>query len=142
MLGKMYEGQDCSAARALEVVGERWSLLILRDAMFRHSTRFGEFQKELGIAPNILSKRLEDFVAAGMMERRQSGAFGEHFEYHLTRKGLEMKPVIVALTVWGDKWVRPGPIEYIDRNGESVGQKLVSADGTEVGVEDVEVKLR
>lgn len=141
MLGKMYEGQDCSAARALEIVGERWSLLILRDAMFRGSTRFGEFQKALGIAPNILSKRLDDFVTAGLMEHRQTGAFGEHAEYHLTRKGLEMKPVIVALTAWGDKWVRPGPIDYVDGAGRMVEVQLRTAEG-EVGVDEVGVKRR
>ena len=141
MLGKLYEGQDCSAARALEIVGERWSLLILRDAMFRHSTRFGEFQKALGIAPNILSKRLDDFVIAGLMERRETGAFGEHAEYHLTRKGLEMKPVIIALTAWGEKWVRPGPIDYVDAEGRPVEVQLRTPDG-EVAIEDVGVKRR
>ena len=70
MLGRLYENQDCSAARALELVGERWSLLILRDAMFRGSTRFSEFQKSLGVATNILAKRLEGLVQGGLMERR------------------------------------------------------------------------
>ena len=75
MLGRLYENQDCSAARTLEVVGERWSLLILRDAMFGGFTRFSQFQKSLGIATNILAKRLEGFVAAGLMEQpRSSGA--------------------------------------------------------------------
>src|ERR1051325_2648260 len=107
MLGRLYENQDCSAARALELVGERWSLLILRDAMFRNYTRFSQFQKSLGIATNILSKRLESFVADGLMARRQPS--GEQAEYRLTRKGLELKPTIMALTEWGDKWLQPGP---------------------------------
>lgn len=64
MLGNLYKTQECSAARALEVVGERWSLLILRDALFRGYTRFGDFERSLEIAPNILAKRLEGFVAA------------------------------------------------------------------------------
>src|SRR5215218_675490 len=114
MLGRLYENQDCSAARALELVGERWSLLILRDAMFRHFTRFSQFQKSLGIATNVLAKRLEDFVAAGLMERRQPGAPGEPADYLLTEKGLELKPVIIALTEWGDRWLRPGPVAYHD----------------------------
>jgi DNA-binding HxlR family transcriptional regulator len=84
MLGRLYEGQDCSAARALELVGERWSLLILRDAMFRGYTRYGQFQKSLGIASNILAKRLEDFVAAGIMQRGQPAGAGEQVEYLLT----------------------------------------------------------
>ena len=88
-------------------MGERWSLLILRDAMFGGLTRFSQFQKSLGVATNILARRLEDFVDAGLMEHRP-GAAGEQAEYVLTRKGLELKPVIIALTAWGDKWVRPG----------------------------------
>jgi DNA-binding HxlR family transcriptional regulator len=114
MLGRLYESQNCSASRALELVGERWSLLILRDAMFGDLTRFSQFQKSLGVATNVLAKRLEDFVDSGLMERRQ-GASGEQAEYLLTRKGLELKPVIIALTEWGDKWVRPGPISFRDR---------------------------
>ena len=86
MLGHLYENQDCSAARTLELVGERWSLLILRDAMFRRSTRFSEFQKSLGIATNILTRRLDRFVDVGLMKRRQSSA-GDHVEYLLTQKG-------------------------------------------------------
>jgi DNA-binding HxlR family transcriptional regulator len=108
MLGRLYDNQDCSAARTLELIGERWSLLILRDAMFRNYTHFSQFQKSLGIATNILAKRLESFVAAGIMEQSQPGASGERTEYLLTQKGLELKPVIIALTEWGDKWVQPG----------------------------------
>ena len=70
MLGRLYESEICSAARALEVVGERWSLLILRNAAFAGQTRFSEFERRLGIAPNILASRLEGFVAAGLMEVR------------------------------------------------------------------------
>lgn len=121
MLGRLYESQDCSAARTLELVGERWSLLILRDAMFGNYTRFLQFQKGLGIATNILAKRLEDFVADGLMVRRQPGASGEQPEYLLTQKGMELKPVIIALTEWGDKWVRPGPVVF--QNG-SDGQPV------------------
>lgn len=121
MLGRFYESQDCSAARTLELVGERWSLLILRDAMFRHFTRFTQFQKSLGLATNILAKRLEGFVAAGLMAHRQPGASGEHAEYLLTQKGLELKPVIIALTEWGDKWVQPGPVVF---QNESDGQPV------------------
>jgi DNA-binding HxlR family transcriptional regulator len=143
MLGKLYEGQDCSAARALELVGERWSLLILRDAMFRGSTRFSQFHKSLGLATNILSKRLEDFVAAGLMEHRP-GAAGEQAEYVLTQKGLELKPTIIALTAWGDKWVRPGPVDFRDgADGEAVTLQLRRAgDGREVGVGEIVAKRR
>jgi len=112
MLGRLYENEDCSAARALELVGERWSLLILRDAMFRRFTRFSDFQRSLGVATNILTKRLEGFVAAGIMQSVAAGPHPEHREYHLTEKGSELKPVVIALTEWGDKWVGPGPVVF------------------------------
>lgn len=144
MLGHLYEGQDCSAARTLELVGERWSLLILRDAMFRHSTRFTQFQKSLGIATNVLSKRLEGFVAAGLMEHRPAEAPGEAAEYHLTQKGLELKPVIMALTEWGDKWVRPGPITFQDAaDGQLVSLQVRRAgDDAPTSVGEVTVRRR
>src|ERR687897_43780 len=143
MLGHLYENQNCSAARALELVGERWSLLILRDAMFGDLTRFSQFQKSLGVATNILAKRLEDFVEAGLMERRQ-GASGEQAEYLLTRKGLELKPVIIALTEWGDKWVRPGPIEFQNESdGQPVELQLRRVgDDTPVAISDIVARRR
>lgn len=106
------------------MVGERWSLLILRDAMFSGFTRFSQFQKSLGIATNILAKRLEGFVVAGLMEQpRSSGAQAE--EYLLTQKGLELKPVIIALTEWGDKWLQPGPV--VERIRWRAGRASTSA---------------
>ena len=114
MLGRTYENQNCSAARALEVVGERWSLLIIRDAMFGGITKFSDFQRNLGLAPNILANRLDGFVAAGLMEsRRYSDQYGHH-EYVLTAQGLDLQPVIIALTAWGDRWAAPDgpPVVY------------------------------
>ena len=140
MLGRLYEGQNCSAARALELVGERWSLLILRDAMFGGYTRFSQFQKGLGIATNILAKRLEDLVAAEIMERRPSES-GEQTEYVLTQKGMELKSVVVALTQWGDKWVRPGPVDYVTERGQPVTVQM-RGPKSEVAAEDVIVRMR
>lgn len=109
MLGKTYDSQVCSAARALELVGERWSLLIIRDAMFAGSTRFNDFSR-LGIATNILTNRLDGFVDAGIMERHRYSESQELYEYLLTDKGRELAPVLVALTEWGDRWAAPdGP---------------------------------
>lgn len=116
MLGRLYEDQDCSAARALELIGERWSILILRDAIFRGFTRFSEFQHALQVAPNILAKRLENFVASGLMEAPQHGQHSENREYRLTDKGQELKPIVMALSAWGAKWIRPGRMIYAHGN--------------------------
>ncbi len=114
MLGKTYDSQVCSAARALELVGERWSLLIVRNALFAGATRFNDFLT-LGIATNILKSRLDGFVDAGIMERRSNPGAPEHFEYVLTNKGRELAPIIVALTEWGDRWAAPDgpPVLYV-----------------------------
>ena len=110
MLGRTYDRENCSAARTLEIVGERWSLLILRNAMFAGTTRFTEFQRGLGVAPNILSNRLETFVAAGLMATRPLTDEHATHEYVLTDKGRDLQPVIIALTGWGDRWAAPeGP---------------------------------
>jgi DNA-binding HxlR family transcriptional regulator len=114
MLGTTYDSQVCSIARALEVVGERWSLLILRNALFAGSTRYSEFQRSLGIATNVLRDRLDGFVRAGIMERRRYSAQPELYEYILTEKGRGFAPALIALTEWGDRWAAPDgpPILY------------------------------
>ena len=114
MLGKSYAHENCSAARALERVGERWSLLIIRDALFRYKLRFAEFQQSLGLATNVLATRLESFVASGIMERRGYSKHHDHYEYVLTEKGRELAPVVISLTAWGDRWAAPNgpPILY------------------------------
>ena len=114
MLGKTYDSQVCSAARALEFVGERWTLLIVRDALFAGATRFSDFHKGLGIATNILTSRLDGLVRAGIMERRGYSENPDLHEYLLTDKGRELAPVIVALTEWGDRWAAPDgrPVLY------------------------------
>jgi DNA-binding HxlR family transcriptional regulator len=108
MLGKAYDTQVCSIARSLELVGERWSLLIIRDALFARVTRFGDFQHNLGIATNVLTSRLESFVASGIMEREGSA------DYILTTKGRALAVALIAFTEWGDAWASPiePPILY------------------------------
>jgi DNA-binding HxlR family transcriptional regulator len=114
MLGKTYDSEVCSAARALELVGERWSLLIVRNALFAGATRYNDFRKSLGIATNILKTRLDGLVDAGIMERRRYSENPELYEYQLTEKGRDLEPVILALTEWGDRWLAPDgpPILY------------------------------
>jgi len=114
MLGRTYDSEVCSAARTLELVGERWSLLIVRNALFASATRYNDFSKRLGIATNILKTRLDGLVDAGIMERRSYSQNPELHEYLLTTKGRELVPVLLALTEWGDRWAAPDgpPILY------------------------------
>lgn len=102
MLGKTYGTQVCSIARALELVGERWTLLIVRDALFAGVTRFNDHQHNLGIATNILKSRLDALIAAGIMQH-ETTPNGQH-EYVLTQKGRDLEPALIALTQWGDHW--------------------------------------
>jgi DNA-binding HxlR family transcriptional regulator len=96
VLGKDYRNQMCSVARALEVIGERWTLLIVRDALLG-KTRFSEFQRSLGIAKNVLTDRLDRLVAEGVLERRGR-------DYVLTDKGRRLEPTIFQLMTWGDEF--------------------------------------
>ena len=98
-----FDGMQCSIARSLDVVGEWWTLLVLRDA-FRGVRRFEDFQRHLGIARNVLSDRLQTLVDHGIFERRRYQERPPRDEYRLTEKGLDLYPVIVGLLQWGDKW--------------------------------------
>lgn len=139
MLGRLYEDEDCSAARTLELVGERWTLLILRDAMFRGSTRFSQFQGSLAIAPNILAKRLAALVEADVL-RVPDGAQ----EYVLTERGQSLKQVVIALTRWGDRWIGAGPVTFAhDGCDAGVDQHLsCSVCAGEIDPADVQVRHR
>ena len=95
---------SCSIARTLEVIGERWTLLILRDA-FRGVRRFDDIQRDLGIARNILTDRLQKLVDHGVLERRQYQDRPQRYEYRLTQKGIDLSPALVALMRWGDRWL-------------------------------------
>src|SRR5215213_5631670 len=106
MLGRGYDNQVCSIAGALELVGERWTLLILRD-VFLGVRRFDDFQRDLGIARNVLQSRLERLVEEGVLERRQYQDRPVRHEYRLTEKGMDLWPVVVALMKWGDRHLYP-----------------------------------
>lgn len=99
-----FADMNCSIARSLEIVGEWWTPLILRDA-FLGVTRFDEFQERLGIARNVLATRLDRLVEAGVMERRSYEEARRRYDYVLTPKGRALWPVLEALRQWGDEWV-------------------------------------
>ncbi len=118
MLHNTYDGQHCSVARALEVIGERWTILILRDA-FLGVRRFDDFQRSLGIARNVLNTRLQRLVDAGLLERRRYQVRPERHEYRLTEMGLDLWPSILALMQWGDRHLTgpDGPPVRLEHRG-------------------------
>lgn len=96
--------QRCSVARTLSVIGERWTLLVLREAFLR-TRRFDDFQRLTGAPRPILADRLRTLVEQGILERRPYGTHPDRHEYRLTRKGLDLYSVIVSLMEWGDRWM-------------------------------------
>jgi DNA-binding HxlR family transcriptional regulator len=117
VLHNTYAGQTCSVARTLELVGERWTLLILRDA-FLGVRRFDDFQRSLGIARNVLNTRLQRLCDVGLLERRRYQERPERFEYRLTDMGVDLWPSIVALMEFGDKHLAAdGPPTLLSHRG-------------------------
>jgi DNA-binding HxlR family transcriptional regulator len=140
VLKRTYDGQNCSIARALELVGERWTLLIIRDA-FLGLRRFEEFQGSLGVARNVLSDRLSRLVSEGILERR---AYSDHplrFDYRLTKKGRELAVPVLALMQWGDRHLSEKPPRVARRRSDEskVRAVLVAGDDQIVRPADVEV---
>jgi DNA-binding HxlR family transcriptional regulator len=127
MRRKSFGNMQCPIARSLERVGEWWSILILRDA-FHGLTRFDQFQESLGIAPNMLARRLKALVAAGLLERRRYSAHPPRDEYVLTAAGRDFRPVLWALLAWGNKHFAPEgkSVVIVDsRTGEEAEPVLV-----------------
>jgi DNA-binding HxlR family transcriptional regulator len=137
-----YEGQACSIARSLELIGERWTILIVRDA-FLGRRRFEEFQRSLGIARNTLQSRLERLVDAGIMRRVRYSEHPPRDEYRLTEKGLELWPLIVDLLQWGDRHASgpTGPPMLLRHRGCGGGvdsRRRCDRCGAELGPREVE----
>ncbi|KRE30392.1 helix-turn-helix domain-containing protein [Agromyces sp. Soil535] len=135
--------ERCSIARSLEVLGQKWSVLVLREAILRGRTRFAEFRAELGVAPDVLTDRLARLVEAGILERRPYREAGERerVEYVLTEAGWALKPVLAAISAWGDEY-RPsgfGPAAiYTEREtGAPVRLAFLDGEGGELDPEDV-----
>jgi len=133
MARKRFDRMNCGIAQALEALGDWWTLLIVRDAFFG-ARRFGDFERSLGIAKNILSARLQHLVDHGIFERVDVGAEGERFEYRLTPKGDALLTVLTALREWSDEWVfgrGNEPVIVRDRKtGRRVSKlRLTDADG-------------
>lgn len=122
-----FGSMPCPIARSLERVGEWWSILILRDA-FAGMTRFDDFQRSLGIAPNTLARRLRDLVEAGLLERRAYSQRPVRHAYELTERGRDFAPVLVAMLAWGNRHFAPegASVEIVDAvTGEPAEPVLV-----------------
>ena len=130
-------GSECPVARTLEAIGDRWSLMIIRDA-FDDIRRFSEFQKSLGVAKNILASRLKTLVEVGVFDVQPASDGSAYKEYVLTDKGREIFPVVVSMRQWGERFLfKPQetrsvlldnasgqpllPIEVRSSNGEKLG---------------------
>jgi DNA-binding HxlR family transcriptional regulator len=121
------EPQGCSIAGTLEIIGDRWTILILRDA-FRGVRRFDEIQQDLGIARNVLAERLAKLVANGVLEKRKYQDRPARYEYRLTTKGVDLSPALVALMRWGDKHLAgdKGPTVLVhDQCGTPLDQTFI-----------------
>ena len=140
MLRRDYPGQNCSIARALEVVGERWTLLIVRDA-FLGRRRFEEFQESLGIARNVLTERLNRLVEEGILDRVRYSERPERYEYRLTDKGRELNIALAGLRQWGDKYLSEKPPRILRRKADKkpVAAALVPTGARAVSPDEVEI---
>jgi DNA-binding HxlR family transcriptional regulator len=137
---KSFADMDCSVAQCLEVVGEWWSMLIVRDA-FLGVTRFEEFQRRLGISRNILQQRLATLVDAGVFVRVPYSEHPMRHDYRLTDKGRDLWPVLTAMRQWGDQYAAPlGPPISVSHQacGSTAGAVLVCGScGEPIGPRDV-----
>jgi DNA-binding HxlR family transcriptional regulator len=141
MLKNDYDSQVCSIAATLVVVGERWSLLIVRDVLLG-LRRFDEIQASLGIARNVLQTRLTRLLEHGVLEKRLYQERPARYEYRLTEKGLDLWPAIVALMNWGDRYAAPragAPVllEHRGCGGAVDEHRICSACGARLSVRDV-----
>lgn len=141
MLRRDYEGQEpCSVAWTLEIVGERWTWLIIRDA-FLGLSRFTEFERSLGIARNVLADRLARLVDEGIFERVAYSERPPRFEYRLTAEGCDLFTALNALRQWGDRHRSPRPMRLLRRraNGKPVVVALVPEGTPALALDEVEL---
>ena len=142
MLHNTYAGQVCSVARALEVVGERWTLLIMRDA-FQGVRRFDDFQRSLGVARNVLNTRLQRLVDTGLLEKHRYQERPARYEYRLTQRGRDLWPSLLALMQWGDQHLagETGPpvvVRHQGCGGEVDPRRVCTACGAALELRDIE----
>lgn len=139
-----FEGENCSVARALEIVGDWRTLLVVREAFFG-TRRFADFEAHLQIAKNVLAQRLAHLVAHGVMVRVDAGVHGTRYEYELTPMGKDLATVMTALRQWGDRWIfgeGKEPLVVLDRRtGRPLPRlRLLDEEGKKIASADLEVR--
>jgi DNA-binding HxlR family transcriptional regulator len=142
MQRKRFDKMPCPIARSLERVGEWWSILIMRDAL-HGLTRFDAFQRSLGIAPNMLTRRLNALVEAGMLERRRYSAHPPRDEYVPTARGRDFRPVLLSLLAWGNRHFAPegASVELLDAKTGAVADPILVDRVTGRPITDTDHKL-
>lgn len=141
MANNSLDDVNCAVAQSLSVIGEWWSLMILRDA-FHGVKTFEGFQGDLGISTSVLSRRLQTLTNAGIFERKKSAVDKRSWEYHLSELGLELYPILIGLLQWGEKYA-PGEggerLRLLEKStGKPIrGAVVLSADGQALGPRDV-----
>jgi DNA-binding HxlR family transcriptional regulator len=142
MQRKSFDKMPCPIARSLERVGEWWSMLIMRDALHGF-TRFDEFQKSLGIAPNMLTRRLNALVEAGLLERRRYSEHPPRDEYVPTARGRDFRPVLIALMAWGNRHFAPegASVQLIDTKSGAPVDPIMVDSATGRPIKDPDYRL-
>lgn len=142
---KSFEGMPCSVAQCLEIIGEWWTMLIVRDA-FLGVRRFDDFRERLGIARNVLTQRLAKLVEAGVLDKQLYQDHPPRYDYVLTEKGRDLWPVLTSLRQWGDRYAAPNgpPVEVVHTHcGKASDYVLVCEHcGERVTHRDVRAKVR
>jgi DNA-binding HxlR family transcriptional regulator len=143
MRRKQLDRMDCSIAKALDVVGDPWTMLILRDALLGVK-RFEAFSTRLGIPRATLSARLDQLCARGVLERRRYQERPERVEYVLTAKGRALRPVVVTLMQWGDQWVRDDdpPTTIVDSDTGALVDPVLVDRGSGVPLDELRLRAR
>ncbi len=138
-----FDDLNCSIATALELIGEWWTILILREAFFG-TRRFEDFQQHLGIARNILTARLRKLCDGGILQRVPIKEGAKRHEYRLTAMGRDLYPTLIALTQWGDRWLHLGgaPVKFIEHTtGEEIPDvAILSKQGAVLDARDLTLK--
>jgi len=146
MKRRRFNRERCSVARSLEILGDWWTLLIVRDA-FLGARRFTDFAARTKISRNILTRRLEHLVRHGVLERVDAGTHGERYEYQLTKMGKDLATVMTALRQWGDRWVfgeGHEPLVVVDRRtGRPIPRlRILDEQGAPLRAGDMGFELR